>query len=54
MEKQQYVRNYIWISNGIYFNRVFYRSFYKITLDKLVKIVYKYNNNKEDKCLTIN
>ena len=54
MEIQRYVRDYIWSHNGVYFNRFFYRSFYKIALDKLVKIVYKYNNNKEDKCLTIN
>ena len=49
MEKQEYVRDYIWSYNGVCFNRFFYRSFYKIALDKLVKIVYKYNNNKEDK-----
>ena len=46
MEIQRYVRDYIWSHNGVYFNRFFYRSVYKITLDKLLKIVYKKLNNK--------
>ena len=47
MERLKYVRNNIRMYNDIYFNRIFYRSFSKIILDKSIKMWYKTNNNKE-------
>ena len=41
------------INNVIYINRIFYRSFYKITLDILLKMWYKIITKTEDKCLII-